>query len=89
MYDILQCFYNFVKMIKHKYTESSILITLTHRLVNNTERTLAVVFSRFRGFSFTITLGQSPKELRAACSPCLVIQRGKRETLFGPALGLL
>ena len=32
---------------------------------NNTDRTLDVVFTRFRGFSFTITLGRSPKEFRA------------------------
>ena len=32
-----------------------------HRLIKITDRTLDVVFSRFRGFSFTITLSQKPK----------------------------
>ena len=32
-----------------------------HRLNNNADRTLDVIFSRFRGFSFTITISQKPK----------------------------
>ena len=35
--------------------------TENHRLINITDRTLDVVFSRFRGFSFTKTLRQKPK----------------------------
>ena len=34
---------------------------LEHMINNNTDRTLDVVFSRFRGFSFTITLRLEPK----------------------------
>jgi len=33
---------------------------------NNTDRTLDVVFSRFKGFSVTITLRQKPKEFRGS-----------------------
>ena len=40
----------------------------------NTDRTLDVVFSRFRGFSFIITLRQKPKEVTRMLSFCLVIQ---------------
>ena len=32
-----------------------------HRLIKITDRTLDVIFSRFRGFSFTITPRQKPK----------------------------
>ena len=37
---------------------------LGHRLIQITDRTLHVVFSRFINISITITLRQSPKELR-------------------------
>ena len=42
-------------------TKYSIVKTSDHRLINNTDGTLDVVFSRFRGFSFTISLRQKPK----------------------------
>ena len=35
-----------------------------HRLIQTTDRTRHVVFSRFINISITITLRQSPKELR-------------------------
>jgi len=39
-------------------------VNIFHRLINNTDRILDVVFSRFRGFSFTITI-TIPKGLLA------------------------
>jgi len=54
-----------------------------HRLINNTDRTLDVVFSRFRGFSFIVTLRQKPKEVTRMLSLCLVIQRSMRVTPSG------
>ena len=42
-------------------TNYSIVKTSDHRLINITDGTLDVVFSRFRGFSFTISLRQKPK----------------------------
>ena len=53
------------------------------KMNNNTDRTLDVVFSRFRGFSFTITLRQKPKWVRRRLSFCLVIQRGMRVAPLG------
>ena len=38
-----------------------LFVFLYHRLIKITDRKLDVVFSRFRGFSFTITLRQTPK----------------------------
>ena len=51
-----------------------------HRLINKTDRTLDVVFSRFRGFSFTITLRQRLKGVTCMLSLCFVIQRCLRGT---------
>ena len=59
-----------------------------HRLINKTDRTLDVVFSRFSGFSFTITLRQRPKGVMCMPSLCLVIQRCA-ELLWSSASGLL
>ena len=42
-------------------TEIFIKATLRDQFNDNTDRTLDVVFSRFRGFSFTITMRQKPK----------------------------
>ena len=39
-----------------------------------TVNTLDVVFARFRGFSFTITLRQTPKLVMSMLFLCLVIQ---------------
>ena len=55
----------------------------------NTDRTLDVVFSRFRGFSFTITLRQKPKGVTHMLSLCLVIQRGICITPLGFCLGVI
>ena len=52
---------------------------------NNTDRTLDVVFSRFRGFSFTITLRQKHKRVprrQRMLSLCLVIQSCCAELLW-------
>ena len=52
---------------------------------NNTDRILDVVFSRFRVFSFTITLRQTPKGV--TCMPCwITIQR---KSLFYAACAYL
>ena len=53
------------------------------KINNNTTITLDVVFSRFRVFSFTITLRQKPKRATRMLSLCLVIQRGMRVTPLG------
>ena len=53
------------------------------KINNNTDRLLDVVFSRFRGFSFTITLKQKPKEITRMLSLCFVNQRGMRDTPMG------
>ena len=37
------------------------LVDYNHRLINNTDRTLDVVFSIFASFSVTVTLRQKPK----------------------------
>ena len=60
-----------------------------HRLINNTDRTLDVVFSRLRDYSFTITLRQRPKGVTCMLSLCLIIQRCLRGTLLGFASGSL
>ena len=54
-----------------------------HRSNNNTDKILDVVFSRFRGFSFTKTLRQRPKGVTHMLSLCLVIQRCLRGTPLG------
>ena len=46
------------------------IISVNHRLINKTNRTLDVVFYRFRSFSFTITLRQKPKEVTRMLSLC-------------------
>ena len=52
-----------------------------HRLINNTDITLDVVFSRFMGFSFRITMRlHGVKRMRSLCP---VIQRGLRGTPLG------
>ena len=56
---------------------------------NNTERTLDVVFSRFRGFLFTISLRQKSKGVTRILSPCLVIQRSMRATPLGFCLRVI
>ena len=60
---------------------------MAHRLIKITDRTLNVVFLRFRGFSFTITQRQYPKGVRRSRrrtdSLCLVILRRLRVTPFG------
>ena len=48
-----------------------------------TDWTLDVVFSRFRGFSFTITLRQKPKGVPRMLSLFLVIRRCLRGTPLG------
>ena len=48
-----------------------ILRIIFPQIYNNTDRTLDVVFSRFRGFSFTITMRQTHTSM---LSYCLVIQ---------------
>ena len=47
-----------------------------HRLMT-IDRTLDVVFSRFRGFSFTITLRQKTKGVTRMLSLCFVIAMAK------------
>ena len=49
----------------------------------NTDRTLDVFFSRFRGFSFILTIRQRPKVVTRMHSLCLVIQRCLRGTPLG------
>ena len=46
------------------------IVSVNHRLINKTDRTLDVVFYRFRSFSFTITLRQKPKEVTRMLSLC-------------------
>ena len=60
-------------------------LSFNQRLIRITDKTLDVVFSRFRGFSFTITLRQKSKGVKYAhaLSLCLVIQRGMRVTPLG------
>ena len=48
-----------------------------------TDNTLDVVFARFRGFSFTITLRQKPKEVMRMLFLCLVIQHSMCVTSSG------
>ena len=61
----------------------------SHRLINNTERTLDVVFSRFRDFSFTRTLRQKPKGVTRMLSLCLVNQRSMRVTSLGFCISVI
>ena len=49
----------------------------------NKDRTQDVAFSRFRVFSFTITLRQKPKGVTHMLSLCLLIQRSITVTPFG------
>ena len=49
-----------------------------------TDNTLDVVFARFRGFSFTITLRQKPKIVMRMLFLCLVIQYSMCVTSSGP-----
>ena len=53
---------------------------------NNTDKTLNVVFSRIRGFSFTITQWQKPKRVTRMLSLCLVIQHVMQVTPLGYCL---
>ena len=62
------------KLIQTLYTEKYL-----HRLINNTDRTLYVVFSRFRDFSFAITFRQRPEGVtRSALSLSCNSVRQKR-----------
>ena len=51
-----------------------------HRLINNTDRTLDVVFLRFIDVSFTITL--SPKELEQTLSLSCTLTRHALEKIL-------
>ena len=79
--------------VKHNGNNIRILRILQSQFNNNTDRTLDVVFSRFRGFSFTITLRQRLKgvtRMRGRTgSFCLVIQCSMRVTPFGFSLRVL
>ena len=57
--------------------------SLRAQIDNNTDRRLDVVFSRLRGFSFTIIMRQRPKGVTRMLSICLVIQRCLHETPLG------
>ena len=48
-------------LINFIYYSFKLLRSCSPQINNNTDRTLDDVLSRYRGFSFTITLRQSPK----------------------------
>ena len=68
---------------------SSVALILKTLMKTNTDRTLDVVFSRFRGFSFTITLRQKPKGVTRMLSLCLVIQCDMHVTPLGVCLRVI
>ena len=69
---------------RKKYEERSPLSGSFYTWINNiTDRTLDVVFSRFRGFSLTLNLRQRSKGVTRMLSLCLVIQRCLRGTHLG------
>ena len=71
-------------MIKSWYREY-----YTHRFITitNTDKTIDVVFSGFRGFSFTITLRQKPKGVQRR-QRWITRQRESMRCLRGTPLGL-
>ena len=81
--------------IKTCLFKSNLLLSLYHKkfakslmqisqINNNTDRTLDVFFSRFRGFSFTIILRQMPKGM-----PRLIARKRMRVTPFGFCLRVM
>ena len=60
-----------------------------HRLNNNNRENNRCRFSKFRGFSFTITLRQKPKGVMRMQSLFLVIQRLMRVTHLGFCLRVI
>ena len=72
------------------YCDGDVVEVNIHRLITITDRALDVVFSRFRDFSFTLTLRQKSKvvtrSLRKAGSLCFA---NLREVCVKQALSVL